>query len=161
MTKRQIATFMFVELPEMNTYIKSVQQQPNGVDFGVFAIAFATALVFGDDPTRKRFNVKKMRRHLRDCLKVKRMSPFPQIAGAEVRSGKVDVCKEKKCVFELFCICRMPYEKPKKEDDFMAECDACKEWYQKRCFKIPDHVLKKSNSKYLCTTCTRAREARL
>ena len=44
-------------------------------------------------------------------------------------SVKVDVCKEKKCVFELFCICRMPYEKPKKEDDFMAECDACKEWY--------------------------------
>ena len=49
MTKRQMATFMFVELPEMNTYIKSVQQQPNGVDCGVFAIAFATALAFGDD----------------------------------------------------------------------------------------------------------------
>ena len=53
MTKRQMATFMFVELPEVNTYIKSVQQQPNGVDCGVFAIAFATALAFGDDPTRK------------------------------------------------------------------------------------------------------------
>ena len=34
MTKRQMATFMFVELLEMNTYIKSVQQQPNGVDCG-------------------------------------------------------------------------------------------------------------------------------
>ena len=94
MTKRQMATFMFVELPEMNAYIKSVQQQPSGVDCGVFAIAFATALAFGDDPTRKRFNVKKMRRHLRDCLKVKRMSPFPEIAGDEVGSVKVDVCKE-------------------------------------------------------------------
>ena len=161
MTKWQMATFMFVELPEMDTYIKSVQQQPNGVDCGVFAIAFATALAFGDDPTRKRFNVKKMRHHLRDCLKVKRMSPFPEIAGDEVGSVKVDACKEKKCVFELFCICRMPYEKPKKEDDFMAECDACKEWYHKSCLKIPDRVFKKSNSKYLCTTCTRAREAKL
>ena len=56
-----------------------------------------------------------MRRHLRDCLKVKRMSPFPEIAGDEVRSVKVNVCKEKKCVFELFSICRMPYEKPKKK----------------------------------------------
>ena len=122
MTKRQMATFMFVDLPEMNTYIKSVQQQSNGVDCGVFfAIAFATALAFGNDPTRKRFNVKKMHRHLRDRLKVKRMSPFPEIAGDEVGSVKVDVCKEKKCVFELFYICRMLYEKPKKEDDFMAE----------------------------------------
>ena len=68
---------LFVELPEMNTYIKSVQQQPNGVDCGVFAIAFATALAFGNDPTRKRFNVKKMHRHLRDCLKVKRDEPIP------------------------------------------------------------------------------------
>ena len=114
-----------------------MQQQPNGVDCGVFAIAFATALAFGDDPTKKRFDVKKMRRHLRDCLKVKRMSPFPEIAGAEVGSVKADVCKEIKCVFELFCICRMPYEKPKKEDDFMAECDACKEWYHKRSSKFP------------------------
>ena len=53
MTKRQMATFMFVELPEMNTYIKSVQQQPNGVDCGVFAIAFAAALAFGDDPKER------------------------------------------------------------------------------------------------------------
>ena len=111
-TKRQMATFMSVELPEKNTYIKSLQQQPNGVDYGVFAIAFATALAFGNDPTKKRFDIKKMRRHLRDCLKVERMSPFPEIAGDEVGSVKVDVCKEKSACLSSFasteCLMRNP-----------------------------------------------------
>lgn len=41
-----------------------LQQQRNGSDCGVFAIAFATCLVFGVDPTFVNFDVQGMRPHL-------------------------------------------------------------------------------------------------
>ena len=69
--------------------------------------------------------------------------------------------KRKSACLSSFASAECLMRNQKKEDDFIAECDACKELYHKRCLKIPDHVFKKSNSKYLCTTYTRARKARL
>ena len=54
-----------------------VQQQRNGSDCGVFAIAFSTCLVFGEDPTFVNFDIVKMRPHLAACLRNGRMSLFP------------------------------------------------------------------------------------
>ena len=54
-----------------------VQQQRNGSDCGVFAIAFSTCLVFGEDPTFVNFDMLKMRPHLTACLRNGRMSLFP------------------------------------------------------------------------------------
>ena len=56
---------------------KPVQQQTNGSDCGVFAIAFATCLVFGEDPTFINFDVRGMRPHLAKCLRDGRFSLFP------------------------------------------------------------------------------------
>lgn len=54
-----------------------VRQQTNGSDCGVFAIAFATCLAFGENPAHVTFNVPKMRPHLATCLKHKYISFFP------------------------------------------------------------------------------------
>ena len=55
---------------------KPVQQQTNGSDCGVFAVAFATCLVFGVDPTYINFDVQGMRPHLAACLRSGRISCF-------------------------------------------------------------------------------------
>ena len=54
-----------------------VRQQTNGSDCGVFAIAFATCLAFGENPAHVTFDVPKMRPHLATCLKHKYISFFP------------------------------------------------------------------------------------
>ena len=55
----------------------SVQQQSNGSDCGIFAIAFAACLVFGIDPSHVNFDVPTMRPHLAACLRNKNISLFP------------------------------------------------------------------------------------
>jgi hypothetical protein len=54
-----------------------VQQQNNGSDCGVFAIAFATSLALGTDPRYITFDVPRMRPHLTACLKDGKISMFP------------------------------------------------------------------------------------
>ena len=44
------------------------QQQRNGSDCGVFAIAFATSIVLGSAPQNITFDIAKMRPHLVACL---------------------------------------------------------------------------------------------
>ncbi len=58
----------------------NVQSQPNGSDCGLFAIAFATELIHGNDPFRCHFDVSSLRGHLLDCLE----------------NGKIQVHKHKK-----------------------------------------------------------------
>lgn len=56
-----------------------VQQQLNGFDCGVFAVAFATCLVYGTKPDNINFDLSKIRQHLYDCLKNNQITPFPFI----------------------------------------------------------------------------------
>ena len=55
----------------------SVQQQSNGSNCGIFAIAFAACLAFGEDPSHVNFHVPRMRPHLATCLKNCKISLFP------------------------------------------------------------------------------------
>ena len=54
-----------------------VPQQTNLSDCGVFAIAFATCLCFGQNPSYVTFNVARMRPHLIRCLQTGSMHLFP------------------------------------------------------------------------------------
>lgn len=54
-----------------------VQQQSNGSDCGVFAIAFATCLVLETDPRQVTFDVNGIRHHLASCLRNRAISMFP------------------------------------------------------------------------------------
>ena len=53
------------------------QQQRNGSDCGVFAIAFATSIVLGSAPQNITFDIAKMRPHLVACLRAGVMMQFP------------------------------------------------------------------------------------
>ena len=57
--------------------IPPVQKQQGIVDCGLFAIAFATCLACGHDPSSYQFNQNEMRSHLFTCLQQQHLTEFP------------------------------------------------------------------------------------
>ena len=55
-----------------------VQKQTNSNDCGLFALAFATDLRHGLDPTAQSYDQDKMRKHYINCLDLHDMVPFPR-----------------------------------------------------------------------------------
>ena len=53
-----------------------VQWQSGVSDCGLFAIAFATSICFGRDPTTAAFTQRDMRSHLLSCIKAKKKECF-------------------------------------------------------------------------------------
>ena len=74
---RQLRSLLGQEFWGIN--VVPIQQQLKGSDCGVFAIAFATSLVFMQDPLSIQFGIPTMRPHLSRCLRSIRMEPFPTV----------------------------------------------------------------------------------
>ena len=72
----QIANFMNCSESAITTTFQPVQQQLNGVDCGVFTIAFATSLAFGEDHTQIVYDNRKRQDHLIKCLERHEMRHF-------------------------------------------------------------------------------------
>ena len=62
---------------QLSAQVVRVQQQQGVTDCGLFAIAYAVHLANGNDPAKVKFEQKKMRTHLTNCLKKKRLEAFP------------------------------------------------------------------------------------
>ena len=63
----------------INPQIKMIQCRKHTEikDSGIFAIAFATAIAHGLNPSRQHFNQQAMRAYLVDCFNNKLLTPFP------------------------------------------------------------------------------------
>ena len=153
----QIAAFSFCQDAELKITVEPVQQQSNGVDCGVYAIAFATSLAFGEDPCKITYDEPKMRAHLLHCLKSRKMIPFPKV------QSKITCLRSENRVayVELFCSCRLPYDIEDDEDNpnkDMAECSECLSWFHRSCEQIPDWVFYKSKArrKWYCKLCDKS-----
>ncbi|XP_036140366.1 uncharacterized protein LOC118644831 [Monomorium pharaonis] len=70
--------FPFYPFDKKPIIFPTVQQQPNCSDCGVFAIAFATSLLFNIKPEKVRYDVSKMRSHLLDLFQFNKIEHFPQ-----------------------------------------------------------------------------------
>ena len=64
MAKAQIARLLNTEEASITVNFMDVQMQSGGYDCGLFSIAFATALVFGEQPGCSLFDQKEMGVHL-------------------------------------------------------------------------------------------------
>lgn len=151
------------------------QTQSDGYNCGPFAVAFATSLAFGLNPSDLQFDVKKLRPHIRECLHAGRMSPFPSVVSKDEKiplkksqrfMGKVkDFAKENKCdtdlndasklpkelLLNVVCSCRVYWNEDDSDD--MIECDQCKTWFHQKCENVPDVVFndnKNSSEKKPC-----------
>lgn len=125
--------------------IPRVQQQPNGIDCGLFAIANVVEFCLAPDSfnTRIVYDVSKMRQHLIECLENGTLSAFPK----EKERGRVKLnsitCKVVK--IPVWCHCKMP-----EFIDNMICCEnrKCKTWFHRKCVG-----LKASVSEWRCPSC--------
>ena len=108
----------------INIDVMKIPQQLGTADCGLFAIAIATVLASGLDPTEIVFHQGDMRQHLADCFDKKKMTTFP------VKSRKPRVCNKilKRITIFLCPVCGKPDDGNK-----MIECDSCKNWYHQAC----------------------------
>ena len=75
---KQIARLRKSEDVELRIISKAVQQQGNGYDCGIFAIAFATDITYIHKPEQRTYNQSVMRKHLLARLENETMTAFPQ-----------------------------------------------------------------------------------
>ena len=63
--------------PKLQITMSHCQKQLGEKDCGFFSIAYATALAFGLQPSKQKFNQPYMRKHLVNRFNQKQISPFP------------------------------------------------------------------------------------
>ena len=105
-----------------------VQQQNGYRDCGLFAIAFATEICRGQDPSRAVFIKTQMRGHLFKCLTNRNMMPFPQFPQQEKAMLPPQIALRphvNTIHVTVHCVCRMPDH----YDTNMVQCEACEGWY--------------------------------
>ena len=148
----QIANFSFVKESVIDVNIQRVQQQDNSVDCGLYALAFATSLAFGDDPSLIVYDASKLRQHLLNCLTNNEVTRFPT---TEEPLGYRHRCRRKRIEIELFCSCRMPHDAQADWDanQDMAQCDKCKDWFHRICEKIPSVIFENARKKMDLQSC--------
>ena len=127
-----------------------MQQQPDGVDCGVFPIAFAVDILNGSAEIGKRFDVGKWGWIFLDVWKKKNLHYFREVTKhTKLSKGHI-------IYVDIYCICRSPfYEEDSEKDEnlFMAECVKCGDWYHKRCLEIPFGVFTNESIEWKCTRC--------
>ena len=129
-----------------------VQQQTNGVDCDLFALAFCSeVLLRNSNPVGIYFQEDKLRSHLLHCLAADKKAEFPK----STKENKI--CGEKLFHIDIFCSCRMPWKKNEKNiyEKQMAKCCSYKEWFHRMCERIPDKVFSQKNLKieWVCLKC--------
>ena len=121
--------------------IRPVQQQGNDADWGLFTIAFAVTLAFGDKPKMISYDESNLWRRPVEYLKLDKFSPFPEYKN----NKRVKRARAVTINWDFYCICPGSYFKEDIEDrtdNFMAPCCVCYEWYHKKFMKIPMNVFR-------------------
>ena len=113
-----------------------MQQQAGGSDRGLFALATATAICNGQDPTTLQFNQHRVRQHLLNSFETNMLLPFPS---RKVAKSKQEVASTER--IPVYCVCRLPDDGHK-----MVECSKCKSWYHCDCMKLAPNVLRRIES---------------
>ena len=128
----------------MTVDVMNVQQQKGGNDCGVFAVAFATSLVFGQCPTHRQYTQKQMRCHLVQCLENKEMISFPS------RKVNLKYLSEIRNSYSLLVICTCH----EIERDTQIQCDRCQMWYHTDCINLPpDSPCLNDSFVWFCASC--------
>ena len=125
--------------------IMNVLPQPNSYDCGMYAIAFATELLFGNDPVLCDFvtEASAMRFHLISCFEKGKIERFPCKGTRSIRIGRR---VRKSLSVNIFCSCRLPND-PKRSIIF---CNQCRKWYRTECDTVGEVP---KGAKWICRSC--------
>lgn len=123
---------------------QKVQRQQGASDCGLFAIAFATSLCFGNDPQEISYAQLLLRSHFIACLEDHKMIPFATTDRRVQKHLSVS-----KAVVPIYCTCRMP-----NDGDAYVQCHHCNDWWHLKCVNIPPWAVE-SNKSWKCETCNK------
>ena len=156
MSKSSLALFKQVAaiLKTSNRFFQlrhvNVQHQNGTADCGLFAIANAVVLCMKGNPHTCNFNQDTMHPHLYKCFMESNIRPLPSL-GRPRRSGiKKFLSLE---TVQVFCLCRLPWDKYDTLRGPMVHCSKCKEWYHRLCCNIPKKTIDNPTSSYICPSC--------
>ena len=79
-TKKIVADLVQSKENEIEILYADVQRQSGASDCGLFALAFATSVCYGDYPAASSYTQSEMREHLLSCIKKGQIVRFPQRA---------------------------------------------------------------------------------
>ena len=136
-TQSQIVAIMCCPDTSITLKVEKTQFQKGGSDCGLFA----TDLCHGNNPASYRYDQDKLRSHLLECLRLKKMTPFPSQLHRPGRPQTEHI--------RVYCSCHLPDHGKEK----MAACDRCAEWYHISCENIPKAVVKNSGTFWICSKC--------
>ena len=141
-TQKLVADLMQSQKKHIEVRYADVQWQSRVNDCGLFAIAFATSICSGIDPTTITFEQPIMRSHLLDCILSGKLTPFP------VRNNTRRPKPFKKEYISIYCVCRLIDNGSR-----MVECASCLEWFHQSCARVPGRFLKNKELDCKCLNC--------
>ena len=142
--REEIAVLLHTSERSITLHYMSVQVQSGASDCGLFALAFATALCTGINPTACTFDQATMRQHFLRCIQAGEITQFPLRAKRRLLSRPV-----RADTFEVHCHCRMPHS----EVERMVFCNGtCKLWYHESCEQTPPGLWT-SKQRWFCRNC--------
>ena len=136
----QIACILCTQHKEITLEFMDVASQSGVCDCGLYAVAFATALVQDKKAECYVFDQLSMREHLRKCLVNRKMEMFPYRRLQGCKAGKIRATQ----AIPIHCFCRLPEQ----QEDSMQQCTGCKEYIHGAC-----EALKFVDKEWLCKKC--------
>ena len=137
----QIAAILHSTKASITLKIHKTQFQKGKSDCGVYAIAYITDLLFGNDPASFKYDQDEMRAHFLECIQNEHLTPFP--------SSTVMPRKPKEIRVPIYCICRLPDN----GEERMIKCNQCGEWYHQTCEKVPISKFVSFKGIWKCSKC--------
>ena len=130
-TKLQICSIVkMFDLSSIKFLISNMQQQNDSSSCGLFAIAAATELTHGLDPTFCCWHIPAMRDHLFNCLELNQMLTFPKIDHNSKKIKRyIRIVEE-----EIYCKCHEVNDVKKG----MVKCRCCSSWYHLQCVGLDE-----------------------
>ncbi|KAK3092529.1 hypothetical protein FSP39_004040 [Pinctada imbricata] len=138
-----IATLVQPPSMELKIHMLDVFPQNNGYDCGLYAIANLVTIASGHDPTKMRYDRRKMRSHLFLCLERKSLTMFPTIGQRKVKNPV-----KREIVVQLHCYCKLP-----ETHTLYVMCDGCDGYFHPQCLGMTDDQATAMDNVY-CHECS-------
>lgn len=144
---RTLSTYVRITGSKLTLDVLNTCKQSDAVSCGMFAIAFAEAVLRDADPCNLVLDEMKMRSHLIDCFTNGCISAFPLKSYRTVRKQIV-----RSSTIPLHCICRSIYV----AGSNMVQCKLCLLWVHPMCVSMGDSTFKRLTEPsvpYVCPRC--------
>ena len=147
--RKQVAAIMKTDSKSFMLHHVDVQRQVGANDCALFAMAFATTLCQYDDPHAHSYVQGSMRSHLAKCFINHEILPFAEVhKRSRIRKRII----QRKRV-DVFCMCRLPWDRGDDGKGTLVQCYSCKEWYHEVCLNIDKRLIDAPQLKYTCNIC--------